>query len=410
MKFIREKANQIFHVAQQIITAAQLVPKFQGIRRCNNYVVLHSIPCSPECKIVGKILLDHPLSYALTATADVPATVGYQGVVDKKKNVIQYPRFIKLIIADLIEKYPSIPRRHDEDYHSIKDDTLLFTKKPLKVTIKQKKQSTPSITPPGDDRERDEIAESTILSLTLHKTALATEAQENIAKVQEKLDEEEIKRMVEGEKDKESYEKVVVDEDVSKKNDDEKDEDEDEDEVNDDDVEKIDDVAEENDNDDHTDHTLVGTQAMSSMESRNEQMQTSIPTPTRSPKKGLSYDKTISEELTTTVSPTTATTSKDLSTLKSKKRSISYKTKILLGSIAGMWRRRGQIRTHIKNKFITHDFFMAKIREVLDHCNKVVPEMTFAKKIKEEMPRLVKLVVDKDRENTPINVSKLISK
>ncbi|GJR47147.1 retrovirus-related pol polyprotein from transposon TNT 1-94 [Tanacetum coccineum] len=31
------------------------------------------IPCSPECKIVGQILLDYPLSYALTATADVPA-------------------------------------------------------------------------------------------------------------------------------------------------------------------------------------------------------------------------------------------------------------------------------------------------------------------------------------------------
>ncbi|GKF15941.1 hypothetical protein Tco_0057403, partial [Tanacetum coccineum] len=30
-----------------------------------------SITCSPECKIVGQILLDHPLSYALTATADV---------------------------------------------------------------------------------------------------------------------------------------------------------------------------------------------------------------------------------------------------------------------------------------------------------------------------------------------------
>ncbi|GKE15778.1 hypothetical protein Tco_1423355, partial [Tanacetum coccineum] len=60
-------------MAQQIITAAQLVPKFQGIGRCNNYDVLQSIPCSPECKIVGKILLDHSLSYALTATADAPA-------------------------------------------------------------------------------------------------------------------------------------------------------------------------------------------------------------------------------------------------------------------------------------------------------------------------------------------------
>ncbi|GJZ57748.1 hypothetical protein Tco_0613242 [Tanacetum coccineum] len=40
---------------------------------CNNYAVLQSIPCSPECKIVGLILLDHCLSHALTATADVPA-------------------------------------------------------------------------------------------------------------------------------------------------------------------------------------------------------------------------------------------------------------------------------------------------------------------------------------------------
>ncbi|GKA68418.1 putative reverse transcriptase domain-containing protein, partial [Tanacetum coccineum] len=30
-----------------------------------------SIPCSPECKNVGKILLDHPLIYALTTTTDV---------------------------------------------------------------------------------------------------------------------------------------------------------------------------------------------------------------------------------------------------------------------------------------------------------------------------------------------------
>ncbi|GJW03498.1 hypothetical protein Tco_1562354 [Tanacetum coccineum] len=58
-------------MAQQVIPAAQLVPRFYTIGRCNNYAMLQSIPCSPECKIVGKILLDHPLSYALTATADV---------------------------------------------------------------------------------------------------------------------------------------------------------------------------------------------------------------------------------------------------------------------------------------------------------------------------------------------------
>ncbi|GKA56411.1 hypothetical protein Tco_0755483, partial [Tanacetum coccineum] len=59
---------------QQIILADQLVTsKYQSIGRCNNYVVLQNISCSPECTIVGQILIDHALSYALTATADVPA-------------------------------------------------------------------------------------------------------------------------------------------------------------------------------------------------------------------------------------------------------------------------------------------------------------------------------------------------
>ncbi|GKE28503.1 hypothetical protein Tco_1443887, partial [Tanacetum coccineum] len=62
-----------FYMAQHVIPAAQFVPQYKSIGRCNNYAVLQSIPCSPECKIVGHILLDHPLSYALTATADVPA-------------------------------------------------------------------------------------------------------------------------------------------------------------------------------------------------------------------------------------------------------------------------------------------------------------------------------------------------
>ncbi|GKD56383.1 hypothetical protein Tco_1289770 [Tanacetum coccineum] len=58
-------------MAQQVITTAQLVSRYHTIGRYNNYAVLQSIPCSPECKIVGKILLDHPLSYALTAIVDV---------------------------------------------------------------------------------------------------------------------------------------------------------------------------------------------------------------------------------------------------------------------------------------------------------------------------------------------------
>ncbi|GJW54647.1 hypothetical protein Tco_0098732 [Tanacetum coccineum] len=62
-------------------------------------------------------------------------------------------------------------------------------RKSLKVTIRRKKQSTPSIPPPSDDRERDKIDKATILSLTLHKAALAAEAQESNAKVQKSVEE-----------------------------------------------------------------------------------------------------------------------------------------------------------------------------------------------------------------------------
>ncbi|GJS20355.1 hypothetical protein Tco_0448987 [Tanacetum coccineum] len=47
--------------------------------------------------------------------------------VHQKKEAIQYPRFIKLIIADLIKKFLEIPQRLEEDYHSIKDDTPLVS-------------------------------------------------------------------------------------------------------------------------------------------------------------------------------------------------------------------------------------------------------------------------------------------
>ncbi|GKE62143.1 hypothetical protein Tco_1512510 [Tanacetum coccineum] len=370
--------------------------------------MLQSIPCSPKCKIVGQILLDHPLSYALTTTVDVPVVclqqfwqtahkvpntkdtirfkmdtqeitytvdmfraipkllvetpdnpfvapvtieiiesfmnkVGYQGVVDKfstfyMKNLAQLWQIMlkvfnrcltirasrhdqtKISIIQLFHvvinrtnvdyaallwwdfmnnKFPDIPQRVDEDYHSIKVDTSLVSvyttrnvlvrgmlipdeflteeihatddfkeyetvfvgvdvpmnqpqpvlstqgtyrsiprahrtptvstashpgkkrkqnvgessspRKSQKITIKKKKQTSTLIPPPCDDRERDEVAKATILSLTLHKTDLAIEAQENITKVQEKLDEEEIEKMVEGDEDEESYASIFSD-------------------------------------------------------------------------------------------------------------------------------------------------------------------------------------------------------
>ncbi|GKA87600.1 hypothetical protein Tco_0809364 [Tanacetum coccineum] len=409
--------------------AAQLVPQYKSIGRCNNYAVLQSIPCSPECKIVGQILLDHPLSYALTTTADVPA-VYLQQFWRTKKEAIQYPRFIKLIVADLMKKFPNIPKRIEEDYHSINDDVPLVSvyttgnvsvrgmlvpdafltteiremndfkeyetmfmkeKKKRKQTagessskriiIKRKKQITSSIPPPGDDRERDEMAEATILT------------------------QDEIDKLVDGDEDEESYASAFVDtvinnddDDIGSKlepesykehpehvsNDDEK-------KRKDEEVEKEKEVVE----------IVKDTNIDDTSSAKKKEVVTEKEVVDMS-------DKTISEELADTVTPTTATSSKTSSITTRQKKSFSHRTRNLPGSIDGMCRRRGLIRSHIKNKFITQELFTEKIKEVLQHCNIIIPELTVAKTnaiIKQEMPHLVKLAVDKDQDVSPIDIS-----
>ncbi|GJV94069.1 hypothetical protein Tco_1541882 [Tanacetum coccineum] len=365
----------------------------------------------PNTKDTIKFKLDsQEITYTIDMFLDTLQLlkVGYQGVVDKvssfytkflvqpwqtmfkKKDVITYPCFRKLIIADLLKKCPSISKRLEEDYHSIKDDISLVSvystgnglfqgmpisdafltdeiratddyveyktvfvkvsilinqpqpvvssqgthrttprayktptltaaspqgkkrkqiaeetssaRKSLKVTIKQKVNTT-SIPPPSDDRERDEIAEATLLSLTLYKTTLAAEALENVAKVQEKLVEEEIEKMVEIEEDDESYVSEFAD---SMLNDDDADfgtriepeshkenpkvvDVDDKDDKKDEDDKKADDAAGKKDNDDQTNHSSVETHATGSMETRNEHMQTPTPTPTRSPQERLIF-------------------------------------------------------------------------------------------------------------------------
>ncbi|GKF97822.1 hypothetical protein Tco_0293643, partial [Tanacetum coccineum] len=86
---------------------------------------------------------------------------------------------------------------------------VISTQRIYRSTPKAHRTPTLTASPQGkkkkQSRERDAIAEATLLSLALHKTTLDAEAQENIAKVQEKLDGEEIEKIVEGEEDEESY-------------------------------------------------------------------------------------------------------------------------------------------------------------------------------------------------------------
>ncbi|GKB77125.1 hypothetical protein Tco_0944020 [Tanacetum coccineum] len=435
-------------MAQQIIPAAQIVSKFQGIRRCNNYVVLQSIICSPECKIVGHILLNHPLSYALTATADVPAVYLQQfwKTVSKVPNTKGTTRITPsahrsptLTAASPQKKRKQIAEETSSPRKSLKPGS--YKENPEHVDDDDDENEKEKKHKKKDDVEDKDNADHTDHALGLTDTASPSTAttskdpykKRHISSKYNHLsralpqdvqtsriyDQGYGKKMCDnwrilekmmlftpdimmtimtvtllprGRKERKDTRHPKVESliGVLRQNNHLKNPylmylSNNRNEVHELRKQLLMKMRIKKDNDDYTHHLLVGTYATGSMETRNEQMQTPIPTPNRSPRKDLSSDKTILEELTAPVSPTTTTTSKS----KSKRGFTFNKTKILSGSIAGMCRRRGQIHTHLKTKFLTHEFFMGMIREVLDHCNNVVPEMTIAKTnelIKEEMP------------------------
>nr|GEW26847.1 uncharacterized mitochondrial protein AtMg00810-like [Tanacetum cinerariifolium] len=269
IQFLGDKLVSWSSKKQDYTSMSTAGAEFHTTGRCNNYAVLQSIPCSPECKIVGQILLDHPLSYALTTTADVHVVYLQQFWRTVSKTKIIILQMFHAVINRTNVDYAAL-LWIKEDYHSIKDDiplvsvyttgnvlvqemlildafltmeiratddfkeyetvfmnvdvpmnqpqpvvstqrthrstprahrTPTLTSSPkgkkrkqsareassprqsYKITIKRKNPSTTLISLPSDDRERDKITEATLSSLTLYKTALAAEAQENIAKL-----------------------------------------------------------------------------------------------------------------------------------------------------------------------------------------------------------------------------------
>nr|GEU77847.1 hypothetical protein [Tanacetum cinerariifolium] len=206
-------------MAQQIIPPAQLVSKFQGIERCNNYVVLQSIPSSPQCKIVRKTLLSHPLSYSLTATVDVLAMIGYQGVVDKVSAF--YTKFLaqpwqtmfKIIITALMEKYPSIPQQLNEDYHSIKDATSLkLDEEEIERMVEGGEDEESYASEFVDSMLNDDVADSgTRIEPESHK-----EHSENVNNNDEVIKKEKTDEVIEMEKQNDGIEKQKKDDDFEK--------------------------------------------------------------------------------------------------------------------------------------------------------------------------------------------------
>ncbi|GKE30520.1 hypothetical protein Tco_1445904 [Tanacetum coccineum] len=241
--------------------------------------------------------------------------------VFQKKEAIQYPRFIKLIIADLMKKFPNIPQRIDEDYHSIKDDIPLvsvyttrnvlvrgmlildeFLTEEIHATDDFKEYETVFI---GEDVPMNQL-QPVISTQRMHRStprAYRTPTV-SIASHQGKIRKQIIgksssplkslkitirqKQVVEGEKDDDDSEDRLEPRRGHKENPEYVDDD-------DDDEEKVDEKKD---------------AKMGSLKTRTEEMQTPIPTPPRSLRIILSSDKNITQELTDIVSLPTATTSK----------------------------------------------------------------------------------------------------
>nr|GEV22171.1 retrovirus-related Pol polyprotein from transposon TNT 1-94 [Tanacetum cinerariifolium] len=329
------KNINVFHMAQQVIPAAQLVPRFHTIGGCNNYAVLQSIPCSPECKIVEKILLDYPLGYALTTTIDVLVIP-----VQAPDNPFVAPVNIKTIEVFI----------NRVGYQGVVDKVSAFYMKnlgqPWQTMFKVFNRCLTTRTS-GHYQTKINILQMfhVVINLTDNDYAalLWWDFMNNVKQKEEaiytrKLDEEEIDKMVDGDEDEESY------------------------------ASKFADLVLNDDVDDS------GTKLEPESHKEN-------------PEKVFDDDVEIEKEK-----------KDDENVKKDKKAEEIKKDKNDVEKIDDV----------VKEKDIVDD-----IHEVLDHCNKVVPDITFVKTkemIIKEMPRLINLAVNKDREVDPINAQEMIAK
>nr|GEW95611.1 putative Gag-Pol polyprotein [Tanacetum cinerariifolium] len=122
--------------------------------RCNNYTVLQSILCFTECKIIGtvskvpgpeetKVYVEYSTiclyyGYVLRHSS----VVGYRGVVDEVSSF--YMKNLAQPWQIMFKKFLEIPKRIEEDYHSIRYDiTMIRTTDDFKMyeTVFMKEES-----------------------------------------------------------------------------------------------------------------------------------------------------------------------------------------------------------------------------------------------------------------------------
>ncbi|GKA85186.1 integrase, catalytic region, zinc finger, CCHC-type containing protein [Tanacetum coccineum] len=110
---------------------------------------------------------------------------------------------------------------------------------------------------------------------------------------------------------------------------------------------------------------------MGSLETRTEEMQTSIPTPPRSPRIILSSDKNITQELTNTVPLPTAITSKTPYSKQRNSRLYSH----LPGSLHRMCKCQGYMIQNTERKCITTKYFWKTHQKVDRVLHEIVPQL-----------------------------------
>ncbi|GJW68717.1 hypothetical protein Tco_0123141 [Tanacetum coccineum] len=350
--------------------------------------VLSNIQCQMECRIVGQLLVDHAPSYALTATLDVillvekpeqpfilPATldyiqlflkiVGHQGLVDKESDC-----------------------QRDADTKSMEGvEVPMIQPEPVEST--QGTRRTPRATriPNPDDVFQKKKGKRTAgeTSSPIPSLKIQSRQQKPISTtppppIEEKILEEDMEKIIEGE-DEESYasefaDTVILNEEDSDtriESDSHKDKPKN---IDDDDENKDDKKDDDDDNydDDQTDRALIRTQRTGSLEIRNENMQTPIPSPPRAPRKDLSSNKDITQEIMVCISPTPATSSQDHS------KPTSSKCKIFQGSIAKMSRRRealpGMVNDTVKQDRDSSQAVVPALisQEFVAHAPKIIEE------------------------------------
>ncbi|GJU49950.1 hypothetical protein Tco_1219505 [Tanacetum coccineum] len=136
---------------------------------------------------------------------------------------------------------------------------------------------------------------------------------------------------------------------------------------------------------------------MGSLEIRNEEMQTTIPTPLRSPRKFLSSDKKFFQELTNTISIPTTTTSKH----SHVKKRISSKYSHLPGALRRMCRRQSYMIQDMERKCVTTRKFWEthnKVDQVLKEVMLEIAENAVNHLIENNLKTCIAATIIEDRD------------